>query len=89
VNSSDSSRGSAPKIGRVAIGTTCLKRGVALWLSIQLLSVWLSQSSALCAVHGASTGTSVAIWSSSATTAVSSGRISGSGGALPVGPVSL
>ena len=41
------------------------------------------------AFHGASTGTSVAIWSSFVTTSVRSGRIAGSSGAVPVTPRSL
>ena len=52
----------------------------------QVSKVWLSHSSALSAVHGASTGTCVDISSTSAMTATRSGRIVGSGGAPPVGP---
>ena len=52
-------------------------------------SVWPSNSAARADSHGASTGTSFDISSSSATVAASSGMIAGSGGAVPVGPVSL
>ncbi len=78
-----------PKIGRVASGTRLRKRGVAELSRIHVSSVWPSYSSALAACHGASTGTSVDISLSSVTAAASSGRIAGSGGAVPVGPVSL
>ena len=57
--------------------------------SIQLCRVWPSQAVALAAVHGALTGTCVDIWSSCWTTSTSSGAIVGSGGAVPVGPLSL
>jgi hypothetical protein len=61
---------------------------VTLLLLIQVSSVWPSQSAALAAVHGASTGTVFDISSSWVTTVARSGRMTGSGGAVPVGPVS-
>jgi hypothetical protein len=90
VKSSESSRGSAPKIGRVAVGTSSSRNcGVTLFCLTQLSRVWPSHSAALAEFQGASTGTSVDIWSSLVTTRVMSGSSSGSGGAVPVGPVSL
>jgi hypothetical protein len=50
-------------------------------------SVWLSHSAALGAVHGASTGTCVDIWSSCATASAASGATAA--GAAPVGSWSL
>jgi hypothetical protein len=89
VNSSEISLGSAPKIGRVAVRTSFMKRSCPEELArTHDSSVWLSYSAALAAVHGASTGTSFDSSSSCATTLTRSGVISGSSGALPVGRVS-
>jgi len=73
----------------VATDTSALKRGVALFESIQVWSVSPSQLAALEAVQGAPTGTDIDIWSSFGTTVASSARIVGSGGAVPRGPASL
>ena len=89
MNSRDSSRGSAPKIGRVAAGTSRRKRSLALFSLIHCSSVWPSQSAAEAASQGASIGTSFDISFMRVTTVARSGRIVGSGGAVPVGPESL
>ena len=64
-----------------------------LFCLIHVYSVSLSHSTALCAVHGASGGTEVDIWSSCATVLTMSAAAIGSGGALPVmlpsGPLSV
>ena len=60
-----------------------------LFALIHVSSVWPSHAAACGAFHGASTGTEVDIESSFETTVARSSRIVGSGGALPVGPVSL
>jgi hypothetical protein len=78
-----------PKIGRVAVGTRARKRSLALFWRTHSSSVKRSNSRARGAFQGASTGTSFDISFSSETTAARSGRISGSSGAVPVGPVSL
>ena len=81
--------GSAPKIGRVAAGTSSRNCGSSECPSIQLSRVCASHAVAPAALHGASTGTWPAIWSSWLTTRRRSGRISGSNGAVPVRPASL
>jgi hypothetical protein len=72
----------------VAAGTRRWKRGEALFALTHWSSVCESYSAALAVSHGASTGTSVDIWSSRATTAARSAAICGSGGAVPVAPLS-
>ena len=62
---------------------------MTLLASAQLCSVCESYCVGLAAVHGASTGISVAIWSNWVTAVVRSGRITGSSGAEPVGELSL
>jgi hypothetical protein len=88
-NSSDSSRGSAPKIGRVAARATSMKRCPAGELRrSHVSSDWPSS----CAAPGASHGASAPTFSDSefscgmaSSRSASSAR---SGGAVPVGPVS-
>ena len=57
-------------VAGVATGTSSWNFGLTLFDLIQSSSVWRSQSAALEASQGASTGTVVAIWSSCATTSV-------------------
>src|SRR2546423_14240420 len=85
------SRASAPKIASTAVWSTpwnCGLFGAAL-LFAHVWNVWLSQSPALGAFHGASSGTDCDIWSSWAMAAAAGTRIWGSVGAAPAGPVSL
>src|SRR3954471_18391938 len=83
------SRGSAPKIACVAAAVTLRKSELLTELAFaHEYSVWLSQSSALGAVHGASTGTVVDIWSSWVIAWAMSAATRGSGGAAPNGLVS-
>src|SRR3954462_915824 len=80
------SRGSAPKIASVAALVTFRESELFTELALaQVYRVWLSQSSALAAVHGASTGTVVDIWSSCVTAWAMSAAPRGSGGAGPNG----
>jgi hypothetical protein len=76
-------------MGSQAVVASRRNCGVTLFCSSQLCSVWASYWEALAAAHGASTGTSVDIWSSWVTTVARSGRITGSSGAEPVGELSL
>src|SRR3954453_17602584 len=83
------SRGSAPKIASVAALVTFRKSELLTEFALaQVYRVWLSQSSALAAVHGASMGTVVDIWSSCVTAWAMSAATRGSGGAAPNGLVS-
>src|SRR4051794_2499608 len=83
------SRGSAPKIACVAAEVTFRKSLLLTELALaHEYSVWLSQSCALGAVHGASTGTLVDIWSSCVMACAMSAANRGSGGAAPNGLVS-
>src|SRR5437763_16949930 len=81
------SRASAPKIGSVAIDTSFLNRSDSDGSSLLIheSSVWLSQSCAFWAVHGASTGTDCDMLSRAITTFAISGRTVGSFGAVPSG----
>jgi hypothetical protein len=73
----------------VAAGTSRRNFGLAVFESIHCWSVCPSQSLADGDSHGASTGTSFDISSKRLTRMARSGMTSGSGGAVPVGPVSL
>ena len=87
-NSSDSSRGSAPKIGRHTARATS-RNGLPIALRrSQVSSDSLSSCAAPGVSHGASTGTLSDIESSRGIASSRSGSNAGSGGALPVGPVS-
>ncbi len=88
MNSSDTSRGSAPKIACIAAAASAFVLGVIAFVSSQVWSVSLSQLPAWSAFQGAVTSICEAIRSSSSTTATTS-PASGSGGAVPSGPVSL
>ena len=90
MNSSETSRGSAPKIGRVAIEARFAElAGLTVFASTYCSSVCASHSAASGASQGASTGTLFDFSSRPVTTTHRSGRITGSGGAEPVGEVSL
>ena len=88
-NSSDSSRGSAPKIGRVAARATSMKRLPPVELRrSHVSSDSLSSCAAPGASHGASTGTFSDSELSFGIASSRSGSSATSGGAKPVGPVS-
>jgi len=86
-NSREISRGSAPKIGRVAAAAMFAKAFPPVELRrTQSPNDWASRPAAPGAVCGASTGTCSDIESSRGTMSSRSVSAAGSGGAKPVGP---